>query len=41
MVNNRDYNHIITNFGTRKSEIQNENLNLVCVLEIENKSENS
>ena len=39
MVNSRDYNHIITNFGTRKSEIQNENLNLAWVLEIENKSE--
>jgi hypothetical protein len=39
MVNNGDYNHIITNFGTRKSKIQNENLNLFWVLEIENKSE--
>jgi hypothetical protein len=41
MVNSRDYNHIITIFGTHKSEIQNENLNLVWVLEIENQSENS
>jgi hypothetical protein len=41
MVNSRDYNNIITIFGTRKSEIQNENLNLVWVLEIDNKSENS
>jgi hypothetical protein len=41
MVNSRDYNHIITIFGTRKSKIQNENLNLVWVLEIDNKSENS
>ena len=39
MVNNGYYNHIITNFGTHKSEIQNDNSNLFWVLEIENKSE--
>jgi hypothetical protein len=39
MVNSRDYNHIITIFGTHKSEIQNDSLNLVWVLEIINKSE--
>jgi hypothetical protein len=41
MVNSGDYNHIITNFGTRKCEIQNENLNLVWYLKLKTNQKNS